>query len=157
MDADPFDEAEFFGAIAKSRARVLLIGRRALIALGLPVLTQDYDFWAHREDITLLNDAVEHLDLFPTRSPEEALSMGRYVLENGEHVDVLVARQVSTVDGEHVRFDDVWERREMVDVGSGALLALPSIDDLIATKRFASRPKDAEDIRLLRVLEESRR
>lgn len=156
MHADPFDEAEFFGAIARSHARVLLIGRRALIALGLPVLTQDYDFWAHREDIALLNDAVEHLDLLPNRTPEEALSMGRYVLENGEHVDVLVARQVSTVDGEHVRFDDVWQRREMVDVGSGALLALPSIDDLIATKRFASRPKDAEDIRLLRALKESR-
>ncbi|MDQ3034077.1 MAG: hypothetical protein M3Y87_16825 [Myxococcota bacterium] len=157
MDADPFDEAEFFRAIAQSGARSLLIGRRALIALGLPVMTQDYDFWTHRDDITLLNDAVKHLELYPTRSAEEARVAGRYVLENGEHVDVLVARQVSTIDGEHVRFDDVWERRETVDVGSGARLALPSIDDLIATKRFAARPKDAEDIRLLRALKESRR
>jgi hypothetical protein len=155
--ADPFDEPEFFRAIAESGARALLIGRRALIALGLPVMTQDYDFWAHRDDITLLNDAVKHLELFPNRSADEARGVGRYVLENGEHVDVLVARQVSTVDGEHVRFDDVWARRETIDVGSGARLALPSIDDLIATKRFGARPKDAEDIRLLRALKESLR
>ncbi len=31
-------------------------------------------------------------------------------------------------------------------------LCLPSLDDLILTKRFAARPKDAEDIRLLEAL-----
>ena len=40
-----FDEVEFFRAIAASGARALLIGRRALVALGIPVLTADYDFW----------------------------------------------------------------------------------------------------------------
>ena len=34
-----------------SGARVLLIGRQALIALGLPVLTADYDVWIAFEDI----------------------------------------------------------------------------------------------------------
>ena len=29
---------------------------------------------------------------------------------------------------------------------------VPSIDDLILTKRFANRPKDLEDIRLLQIL-----
>jgi hypothetical protein len=38
VQADVFDEADFFGAMARSGARVLLIGRRALIAHGLPVL-----------------------------------------------------------------------------------------------------------------------
>lgn len=157
MEADPFDEPEFFRSIARSGARALLIGRRALIALGLPVMTQDYDFWAHRDDIEALNQSVRHLELYPNRSPAEARGVGRYVLENGEHVDVLVAAQVSTVDGEHVRFDAVWERRQSVAVGPAAQLALPSIDDLILTKRFGARPKDAEDIRLLRALQESRR
>jgi len=31
-------------------------------------------------------------------------------------------------------------------------VAIPCIDDLIATKRFAARPKDLEDIRLLETL-----
>jgi hypothetical protein len=78
------------------------------------------------------------------------------VLENSERVDVLVARVVSTVDGEPVRFEEVWERRETLELAAGVELAVPCIDDLIRTKRFGSRPKDAEDIRLLRALKEAR-
>lgn len=51
MRGSEFDEAEFFRAIAESGARALLIGRRALVALGIPVLTADYDFWLHIDDI----------------------------------------------------------------------------------------------------------
>jgi hypothetical protein len=32
------------------------------------------------------------------------------------------------------------------------VIAVPSIDDLILTKRFGGRPKDLEDIRLLEAL-----
>ncbi|HXH25541.1 MAG TPA: hypothetical protein VNI78_09850 [Vicinamibacterales bacterium] len=41
MEPPRFDEVEFFRAIADSGARALLIGRRALVLLGLPVLTAD--------------------------------------------------------------------------------------------------------------------
>lgn len=44
MRRGEFDEALFFRAIHESGARALLIGRRALVLLGLPVLTADYDF-----------------------------------------------------------------------------------------------------------------
>lgn len=39
-------------------------------------------------------------------------------------------------------------------IGRRALIALgiPSLDDLESTKRFAARPKDAEDLRLLQAL-----
>jgi hypothetical protein len=44
-----FEEVEFFRAVAGSGARALLIGRRALVALGMPVLTADYDIrWLTR-------------------------------------------------------------------------------------------------------------
>src|SRR5438034_10906103 len=99
MEASHFEEAEFFGAIAASAARALLIGRRALIALGLPLLTRDYDFWIHIDDIAAFNAAASGFDLFPTHPPEEARAKDRYVLENDEKVDVLVARAVFTVDG----------------------------------------------------------
>ena len=75
-----------------------------------------------------------------------------YVLEDGEIVDVLVARSVPTVDGVTVAFDDVWKRRQELDLAAGVRISLPSLDDLIATKRFAARPKDLEDIRLLEIL-----
>jgi hypothetical protein len=41
VQGSEFDEAAFSQAIARSGARALLIGRRALVALGLPVLTAD--------------------------------------------------------------------------------------------------------------------
>jgi hypothetical protein len=43
MEATAFDEEALFSAIARSGVRALLIGRRALVALGIPVLTADYD------------------------------------------------------------------------------------------------------------------
>jgi hypothetical protein len=147
-----FDEAEFFRSIAASGARVLLIGRRALVALGIPVLTADYDFWIHIDDIAAFNAALVPHGLHPSHTPDEARARGRYVLENDEHVDVLVARSVPTVDGVRVGFDDVWTRRVVLEVAPGATVAAPSIDDLILTKRFGGRPKDLEDIRLLEAL-----
>lgn len=152
MEGSEFDETEFFRAIATSGARALLIGRRALVALGLPVLTADYDFWIHIDDIPAFNVAVETQGLLASRTPDEARGRGRYVLENDERVDVLVARTVPTVDGVHVAFEDVWTRRTSLDVAPGVSLHVPALDDLILTKRFGGRPKDLEDIRLLEAL-----
>ena len=152
MDASHFDEAAFFRAIQRSGARALLIGRRALVVLGLPVLTADYDFWLAVEDIEPFNAALLPFDLHPTRAAAVARHHGRYALENDERVDVLVARTVIARSGEHVAFDDVWARRRVVELASGVSVHLPSLDDLILTKRFALRPKDLEDIRLLEIL-----
>src|SRR4051794_34597091 len=126
MEADEFDEVDFFRAVARSGARVLLIGRRALIAHGLPVLTADYDLWIHIDDIARLNAAVAELDLVPNRTPEQARGFGRYVLENSVRVDVLVARSASTKDGVHVTFDDVWARREELRYQETVTLAVPT-------------------------------
>jgi hypothetical protein len=152
MQAGSFDHVDFFRAVAGSLARALLIGRQALIALGIPVNTKDYDLWVHADDAERLNEAVAPFGLMPTVPVAEARSRGRYVLENSEHVDVLVARGVSTVDGQMVWFDDVWTRRQVIDVAPGVGVAIPSLDDLILTKRFGARPRDAEDIRLLEIL-----
>jgi len=152
VQGSEFDEGEMFRAIGASGARALLIGRRALVALGIPVLTADYDFWIHIDDIVAFNGAVEPQGLFPTRTPDEARIRGRYVLENDERIDVLVARSVPTVDGVRVAFDDVWGRRRALQSAPDVTIAMPSLDDLILTKRFGGRPKDLEDIRLLEVL-----
>jgi hypothetical protein len=152
MEAGEFDETEFFRAIAGSGSRALLIGRRALVLLGLPVLTADYDFWIHIDDIDRFNAAAARFGLNPTRPPDQARRAGRYVLENDEHVDVLVARSVPTVDGVNVAFDDLWHARRALPIGTGVSIDVPDIADLILTKRIGARPKDLEDIRLLEVL-----
>jgi hypothetical protein len=152
VEGSAFDEAAFFEAIAESRARALLIGRRALVALGIPVLTADYDFWIHMDDIVAFNAAIEPMGLHPTHTPEEARARGRYAAENDERVDVLVARIAPTVDGVRVAFDEIWPRRRELEVASGVRVCVPCVPDLILTKRFGGRPKDLEDIRLLQAL-----
>jgi hypothetical protein len=152
VQASPFDEVAFFRAVANSGARALLIGRRALIALGLPVMTRDYDYWIPVDDAELLNTALVALEMYPTRSPEEARKNGRYVIEGDEHVDVLVARAVGTIDGELVAFEDVWSRRIFLPVSDDVTIAVPCIEDLIRTKKFGARPRDADDIRWLEKL-----
>jgi hypothetical protein len=155
MGASTFDELAFFRAIDASGARAVLIGRRALVLLGLPVLTADYDFWIAADDIPAFNTAAEQFELYPNLDPDVARSRGRYVLENDEHVDVLVARSVTSLDGVKLDFEDVWTRHQAAVVGD-VTVSVPSLDDLILTKRVAARPKDLEDIRLLRVIQEQR-
>ena len=80
MRGSEFDEISFFSAVEGSGARALLIGRRAMVVLGLPVLTADYDFWVHCDDIEKLNTAARRFDLEPNRTPNDARRNGRYVL-----------------------------------------------------------------------------
>ena len=155
VEPSVFDEVQFFRAIHRSGVRALLIGRRALVFLGLPVLTADYDFWIGIDDVEAFNGAAIPFDLRPSRPAEEARQRGRYVLENDEHVDVLVARSVTTVDGQIVEFDAMWPRRQTIAVDDVPVY-VPSLDDLILTKQVAPRSKDLEDIRLLRILREER-
>ena len=57
MRPDDFDERAFFKAVERCRVRALLIGRRALVVLGRPLLTAEYDFWLHIDDVETLNTA----------------------------------------------------------------------------------------------------
>ena len=154
MESSTFDEVEFFRALHRSGSRALLIGRRALVLLGLPVLTADYDFWLAADDIAVFNAVGERFDLRPTRTPDEARRRGRYVLENDEHIDVLVARAVPSMDGQLLEFEALWSRRQAFPLADVEVY-LPAIDDLILTKQVATRPKDLEDLRLLRILKEN--
>lgn len=68
---------------------------------------------------------------------------------------MLVARSIPTTDGGRVVIDEVWPRRREVELADGVATWIPALDDLIATKRIGSRPKDLEDIRLLKLLKKA--
>ncbi len=152
MDAGELYDEDFFRALDRSGARVLLIGRRALIALGAPVMTSDYDVWLHFDDVEKLNGAFAALDHHPNHAPNEARKRGRYVLENGQRIDVLIARSATTPQGEALTFDEAYSARQRVKIEEGLHADLPSIEHLIVTKRWASRPRDLIDIEWLTVL-----
>jgi hypothetical protein len=88
----------------------------------------------------------------PTTDANAARQRGRYVLENSVHVDVLVARSQTTKDGAtRLSFDDCWAARQTLRY-RGVEVHLPTIPDLITTKRWAMRVKDIPDIVLLEAL-----
>lgn len=120
--------------------------------LGLPVLTADYDFWAAPADVARFNQLASPFGLIPSRTPEEVRRTGRYVLENDEHVDVLATAAITAATGARLIFDDLWSRRALVELEPGVQVALPSLDDLIATKQIKPRAKDPEDVVLLETL-----
>ena len=151
MQGSEFDEGEFFRAIAASGARALLIGRRALIALGMPVLTADYDFWLHIDDIAAFNAAVGPSASFrPARRTRRALV--------GATCSRTTSRWTCSSRAPSRRWTACGSlRRRLVAPARprgrrGPPVAVPSMDDLILTKRFGGRPKDVEDIRLLEAL-----
>lgn len=153
MEPEDFDEPAFFRSLHAHGVRYLLIGRRAIAALGAPVLTADYDLWVAFDDLERLNEAASPFDLAPTCTPTEARHRGRYVLEGPERVDVLLTRSRTTPEGTELTFEDAYARR-VATTAFGP--AIPSIDDLITTKRWASRPKDVLDIQFLERLKEQR-
>ena len=157
MQSGEFSDEDFVRALAASGARVLLIGRRALILLGAPVMTADYDVWLHFDDIERFNAAFEALDHVASRSPEEGRRLGRYVIENGERIDVLVARSASTPDGTRLDFEAAWSRRRAIEIAVGLEVHIPCLDDLITTKRCSSRPKDVTDIQYLEAIRREER
>ncbi len=65
----------------------------------------------------------------------------------GFEVDLFVTRPLD--------FDDAWERRAEVET-ERARIAVASLEDLVAMKRRAGRPRDLEDVAALRAIAESR-
>ena len=74
------------------------------------------------------------------------------MLENDEHIDVLVAR--ARVDPRRCgpSFEDAWQRRRPIAYDSSVGIYVPDIDDLILAKRWSLRGKDLDDIELLEKL-----
>ena len=151
MEGTQHDESDVFRAVAESGARALLIGRQALIALGSPVLSADFDFWIHIDDIEKLNAAFGAIEHLPNKTAAEARATGRYAIENGLKVDVMVARGKTAPGGEVLDFDDAWSRKQAVEL-FGSTIFIPSIADLIVTKRWGSRDRDLVDIQWLEAL-----
>jgi hypothetical protein len=102
--------------------------------------------------VECLNAAFEAIDHFANFPPDVARTRGRYVLENGQHVDVMIARSKSDEDGSRLSFDEAWESRQTLEIAPGLSVFLPSVPHLIATKRWASRPRDLVDIEWLTLL-----
>jgi hypothetical protein len=153
MESESFqDPIEFLRALHEIEVPYLLVGRQALVLLGAPLMTADYDFW--------LSPEREHLDRLLSLAREKGLEVsvsdpvrGPFfsLLGDSLKLDFFRGRKYSFKGGEPFTFAEVYSRRKVVPV-EGFAVYVPCLEDLLRTKRIRSCPKDLEDVKYLQVL-----
>ncbi|MFH2033525.1 MAG: hypothetical protein ABIJ26_02325 [Candidatus Margulisiibacteriota bacterium] len=144
---------EFLKTIHQKGVRYLLIGRQAVIAYGGPVQSFDYDIYidSSQENLDLLLGIAQDFDLLPGVREKELQKHFKFRLENDFALDVFRAKKLG-LKGQSLTFDEMYERRKILEGESGLKLNLPSIDDLIFLKKLRSSPKDLNDIEYLQAI-----
>jgi predicted nucleotidyltransferase len=150
------DPLEFLRELYDEDIRYLLVGRQALVMLGAPLMTADYDFYIAPDRATLeallaiaARRKLEHSASAVEESPLLSL------FSDNLKLDFLRARRYVTKDGESFSFEDLYARKQTIPVDDFAVY-VPTIEDLILTKRTRLSPRDEEDIKYLQVLLERR-
>ena len=152
--------ADLLRALNNEHVRYVVVGGLAMILQGSSYVTFDLDFAISKDD----NDpaavvrALAPFRPFPPRygSPEHfvwderslTISVVDLITDAGQ-VDIL--RLLPGVDS----FEGLWSRSELRTL-AGLEIRVASIDDLIAMKTAASRPKDLDHIRQLIALKNLR-
>lgn len=141
-----------FASLSSHEVEYLVIGGVAAIAHGVPRLTLDLDILIRptRENADSLLKALEDAGLGTAAltTAEEILANEVIIFKDRMRVDV----QTRTPG---IDFDVATARRVTIEV-EGVAVHLVSLDDLIASKKEAGRPKDLEDVKALELLRSGR-
>ena len=141
MAAFEYKQAEEIRDVFKRHGcRYLFIGKSGAFLLGFPDTTQDADLFVERtpENGHALVTALRELGFALTAAEAQQVERGKdfVQLKNGPFdVDLVFAP-----DGIE-RFADAWNRRVEVEG-----FPVCSLDDIIASKLAANRPKDRESL-----------
>ncbi len=134
-----------FASLNAHDVRYVVIGGIAAVLYGVPRATFDLDLLiqATPENAAKLLDALYEAEISSAAlvSPEEILSNDITVFKDRIRIDV----QTHT-PGLH--FDTAWERKTTMTY-QGQRFYVVSLDDLVASKIAAGRPKDLEDVQAL--------
>jgi hypothetical protein len=157
MTAPAFDPLEALRALDRHGVRFVLIGGLGARLHGSPSVTNDLDVCYERspENLERLAEAMPVLKArlrgAPTHVPfqldAKTLAAGDYFtfVTSAGNLDILGTP--AGVDG----FDELLRNAETLDLG-GLTVPVASIDDLIAMKRAAGRPKDLIEVEVLGAL-----
>lgn len=164
------DEMTFFEVLrllAGGEARFVVVGGVAVVLHGHPRLTVDLDIIVEPDEARLrgLLQQLEGAGFVP-RLPvgmldfADAETRRQWVEERGMMVfsvhdpkDPL--RTVDLFAESPMPFDELWSRSAPFELDDVTVRAA-AIDDLIAMKRIAGRPKDFEDIAVLERIRDAR-
>ena len=155
----PFDPERIFATLRHHRVRYVLIGSWAARLLGSPTVTVDIDIAYAREseNLTRLAEALCELSArlrgvdegLPFRLDARTLAAGgnfTFTTDAGD-LDIL-AEPAGAPD-----YEALERMAQPMDLG-GFQILVASLDDLIAMKRAAGRPKDRIELEVLGALRE---
>jgi len=151
---EPEKEVKFFDLIRsfnRQKIRYLIIGRRAVILYGGPVLTADTDLWIHSEDKKrVLSLLLDKLGLKTSHSPntKKPIVSGFSGLKK---FDFFFQKSVRNIEGETIEFEDCYQNSVIKkDPTKNVNFRIPSIDDLIRLKKIRKpNVKNEQDIEYL--------
>lgn len=150
----PEKEVDFFRllrALNRLGIRYLIIGRRAVILYGGPVLTADHDIWFHPEDKKkVLTFLSENLD-FELSHPPDTRRPIVTGFSGTKKYDLFFQRSVRNIENETIAFDECYGNSVVKeDVKARVSFRIPSINDLIRLKKVRKpNVKDHQDIEYL--------
>jgi len=150
----PEKEIKFFKLIRelnRQRIRYLIIGRRAVILYGGPVLTADHDIWLHPEDKKkALSFLSEKLD-FELSHPPDTKRPIVTGFSGTKKYDLFFQRRVKNIENETIEFEGCYGNSVLKeDLREKVSFRIPSIDDLIRLKKIRKpNAKDQQDIEYL--------
>ena len=150
-----FDLIDFLRQMHRRKIKCLLIGRWAVAQHGAPVVTVDYDFWVDPADRVRMFRVLEVA--YDARLPDEEQWSKPMVTAfvGPDKIDCFSARKIVNEEGQELVFEEVHARSVLKRDSSESLeFRIPSIDDLIALKKFSHQDptkhaRNLEDIRYL--------
>jgi hypothetical protein len=163
-DVAAFDPERLFRILYKHKVRFVLIGALAARLHGFPRLTADADITPakDRPNLERLATALRELDakVYTESIPEglpfdhSAAMLGRAkmwnLVTNAGRLDIAFAPAGTK------GYVDLAARAERFEAFGVRFLAA-SLDDIIRSKEAAGRPKDEDDVVLLRAIKRARR
>ncbi len=151
---EPKKEVSFLKLIRelnRGKIRYLVIGRRAVILYGGPVLTGDTDLWIHAEDKRAVLSLV--LDKFGLELSESADTQKPIVsgFSGMKKIDFFFQKSAKNFEDQVIDFEDCYKNSTLKeDPKEGISFRIPSIDDLIRLKKIRKpNIKDVQDIEYL--------
>ena len=135
----------------RGKIRYLVIGRRAVILYGGPVLTGDTDLWIHPEDkrrvLSLLLDKLS-LELSDSPDTKKPIVSG---FSGMRKFDFFFQKSVKNFEDQVIGFEGCYENSVLKkDPKEDINFRIPSIDDLIRLKKIRKQNiKDEQDIEYL--------
>lgn len=145
------DLLDVIGRFNRLGIRYLIIGRRAVVLYGAPVLTGDHDIWIHSEDRKrTLGLLAEELG-FELSHPVDTKRPIVTGFSGMKKYDLFFHRSARNIENERVEFEECYENSVLIeDPRKGVFFRIPSIDDLIRMKKIRKpNVKDEQDIEYL--------